>query len=177
MTNIVHFEPLTPKTYQDYIEVGTRAYDQHYLHLWPNGDSTPYVSRSFTLEVLEKEEQDKNTLLFIIRLNGEAVGVLKFTLNANLYQFTDEEALYVDKIYITNEHAGKGIGKKVLQFVLLRARAMEKQVVWLDAMQKGPALNFYLKNGFEIYSEREIRLPKILEAEKHMYIMVKRLSK
>lgn len=177
MKNIVHFEPLTPGTYQDYIEVGIRAYDQHYLHLWPQGDSSPYISSSFNLKVLEKEECDKNTLLYIIKLNSEAVGVLKFTLNAILDIFTAEEALYVDKIYIQKEYSGKGIGKKVLRFVQLRAEEIGKKLVWLDAMQKGPALNFYLNNGFEIYGETEIRLPTVVEAEKHMYIMVKRLSK
>ena len=176
MTDIVHFEPLTPLTYQDYIEVGIRAYDQHYLHLWPKGDSTPYISRSFTLDVLEKEELDNNTLLYIIKLNGGAVGVLKFTLNAKLDIYTEEEALYVDKIYIQNEYAGKGIGKKALRFIQLRAIEIGKKIMWLDAMQKGLALNFYLKNGFEIYGEKEIRLPNIVESEKHMYIMVKRLS-
>ena len=74
MKNIIHFEPLTPQTYQDYIEVGTMAYDQHYLHLWPNRDSTPYISGSFTMKVLEKEALNKNTLLYVIKLNGAAVG-------------------------------------------------------------------------------------------------------
>lgn len=176
MRGVIHFEPLTPKTYQDYIRVGTRAYDQHYLHLWPNGDSTPYISSSFTMKVLEKEEHNKNTLLYTIRQYDTAVGILKFTLNANLDKYAKEEALYVDKIYILNEYSGKGIGKKALQFVLLRAKEINKRIVWLDTMQKGPALNFYLKNGFEIYDKSEVKLPSVLEAEKHMYIMVNRLS-
>ena len=176
MKNIIHFEPLTPQTYQDYIEVGTMAYDQHYLHLWPNRDSTPYISASFTMKVLEKEALNKNTLLYVIKLNGAAVGILKFTLNAILDLYTEEEALYIDKIYIQNEYSGIGIGKKALRFVLLRAEEIGKKIVWLDSMQKGPALNFYLKNGFEIYGKSEIQLPTVLEAEKHMYIMVQRLS-
>ncbi len=176
MKKIIHFEPLTPQTYQDYIEVGTRAYDQHYLHLWPKRDSTPYISRSFTLKVLEKEALNKNTLQYIIKLNGRAVGILKFTLKAILDLYTAEEALYVDKIYIQNEYSGKGIGKKTIQFVLLRAEEIGKKIVWLDTMQKGPALNFYLKNGFKKYRKSEIQLPTVLEAEKHMYIMVLRLS-
>lgn len=175
MTNIIHFEPLTTATYQEYIEVGIKAYNQHYLHLWPNEDSTPYISNSFTLDVLKKEELDKNTLLYIIRQNRKAVGILKFTLNSKLKEFNEKEALYVDKIYIQNEYSGKGIGKKAIQFVLLRAQEVGKKIVWLDTMQKGPALNFYLKNGFEKHSENEVILPTIIEEEKHMYIMIKNL--
>lgn len=175
MQHIIHFEPLTKATYQEYIDVGIKAYNQHYLHLWPKGDSTPYISNSFTLDVLEKEELDRNTLLYIIKLNGKAVGILKFTMKSELNEFSADEALYIDKIYIQNEYSGKGIGKKAIQFVLLRAQEIGKKIVWLDTMQKGPALNFYLKNGFEKFSESEVLLPTVLEEEKQMYIMVKRL--
>ncbi|TMM53212.1 GNAT family N-acetyltransferase [Maribacter algarum] len=175
MKNIVHFEPITSNTYESYIQVGTKAYNQHYLHLWPNGNSAPYIESSFTNEVLEREEWDDNTILYRILRNGKAVGVLKMTLNASLANFSKEEALYVDKIYILNEYSGKGIGKKVLQFAMLRAREMQKKIVWLDTMQKGPALDFYLKNGFEIHGESKVTLPTILEEEELMWVMVKKV--
>lgn len=175
MKDIIHFEPLTPVTYQEYIAVGTKAYDQHYLHLWPNQDSSPYISTSFTLQVLKKEEQAKNTLLYVIKRNGIGVGILKFTLDSCLGPYSKNEALYIDKIYIQNEYSGKGIGKKTLRFVQLRAKEMGKKLIWLDTMQKGPALNFYLKNDFEIYGESQIQLPNVIEVEKHMYIMIKKL--
>lgn len=176
MRHIVHFEPLTPAAYREYIKVGTKAYDQHYLHLWPEGDSTPYISASFELEVLKKEEYDNNTQLYLIKWNGVSVGILKFTINSALENYANEEALYVDKIYLLKEHSGKGIGKKVLRFVKLRAQEMGKKVIWLDTMQKGPALNFYLQNGFVVHGESQVQLPNIIEEEKNMYIMVKKLS-
>ncbi len=176
MKNIVHFEPLTPQTYQEYIEVGTQAYDQHYLHLWPNEDSSPYIATSFTLSVLKKEERDTNTLLYLIKRNGTVIGILKFTLDACLGSYSEKEALYIDKIYIRKEYSGKGIGKKTLRFVQLRAKKLGKKMIWLDTMQKGPALKFYLKNDFEIYGTSQIQLPTVLEEEKDMYIVVQKLS-
>ena len=176
MKNIVHFEPIISAVYDNYIEVGTQAYNQHYLHLWPNENSSPYIKSSFTKEVLEKEATDDNTILYRILKNKKAVGVLKITLNSPLVNFSEDEALCVDKIYILKEHSGKGIGKKVLQFVMLRAKEMQKKIVWLDTMQKGPALNFYLKNGFIIHSESKVTLPTILEKEKLMWIMVKKVE-
>ncbi|MFS4494516.1 GNAT family N-acetyltransferase [Maribacter sp. 2308TA10-17] len=174
MKHIVHFEPITPEVYDSYIEVGIVAYNQHYLHLWPNENSAPYIESSFTKEVLEKEEVDPNTILYRILRNKKAIGVLKITLDAPLANFSKDEALYIDKIYILNEYSGKGVGKKVLQFAMLRAKKMKKKIVWLDTMQKGPALDFYLKNGFEIHSESKVTLPNILEDEKLMWVMIKK---
>jgi len=157
-------------------ENGTRAYQQHYLHLWTNENSSPYIESSFTRAILELEEDDKNTILYRILSNKKTVGVLKISLNAALAPYSEKEALCIDKIYILKEHSGKGIGKKVLQFVQLRAQEMHKKVVWLDTMQKGPALDFYIKNGFEIHSKGMVTFPAVLEDERLMWVMVKKCS-
>lgn len=177
MKDIVHFEPLTQEKYATYITVGTKAYNQHYSHLWPKGDSAPYIQSSFTEEVLLQEEQDTNTRLFLIHHNKKTVGILKISLKKALDSYSREEALYVDKIYIIKEATGKGIGKKVFEFVELRAKELKKRIIWLDTMQKGPALHFYLKNGFKKHSTTEIPFPQAIEEEKPMFIMTKTVSK
>jgi GNAT superfamily N-acetyltransferase len=173
MTNIIHFEPLTTEKYSTYITVGTKAYNQHYLHLWPDGDSSSYIQNSFTNEVLKKETSDANTHLFIIHLKKSPVGILKFTQDKSLGHHSREESLYVDKIYILKEATGMGIGKKVLQFIRLRAEEIDKKLIWLDTMQKGPALNFYLKNGFEMHGETKVPFENALEEERPMYVLKK----
>jgi GNAT superfamily N-acetyltransferase len=126
------------------------------------------------MAVLKKEEGDENTILYRILSNQKAIGVLKISLDAATGDFSREEALCVDKIYILNEYSGKGIGKKVLQFVTLRAEELSKKIVWLDTMQKGPALNFYLKNGFQIHGESKVTFPTVIEKESLMWVMVKK---
>ncbi len=176
MRNIIHFEPLTPEKYHSYNTIGIKAYNQHYLHLWPNGDSTTYIESSFTNKVLEKEALDANTSLFIIHRHNLPAGILKITFNKSLGKYSEKDALYVDKIYILKECTGSGIGKKVLQFVSLRAKELGKKAIWLDAMQKGPALNFYLKNGFEIHGETSVPFENAIEKEKPMYVLVKKIE-
>ena len=175
MKDIIHFDPLTQENQETYIRIGIKAYDQHYLHIWPSQDSAPYIQNSFTEEVLKKEEKDANTQLFVINYKQEPVGILKITLDSTLGNYSAETALYVDKIYIIKEATGKGIGKKVLQFISLRAKELNKTVIWLDAMQKGPALDFYLKNGFKKHGETAITFTQAIEAEKPMFIMTKQL--
>lgn len=175
MKQIIHFEPLTPARFSTYITVGTKAYNQHYLHLWPNEDSSPYIKNSFTTEVLQTEENNNNTRLFLINTSTDSIGILKFTVSKKLDTFNEKEALYIDKIYIVNEACGFGIGTKALTFVALRAKALKKSVIWLDTMQKGPALHFYQKNGFVIYGKTEIPFKQAIEKEKPMFIMTKQL--
>lgn len=175
MKDIVYFEPLRPETFDTYITIGTKAYNQHYLHLWPHGDTAPYIQTSFTATIVKKEFRDINTQLFLIYRNKECVGILKLITDAPLEAYSKKEALYLDKIYIIKDASGEGIGTKALQFIWLRAKAAEKRVLWLAAMQKGPALNFYKKNGFNIHSTTEIKFKQAIKVEKPMFIMIKRI--
>lgn len=176
MTHNVHFDPLTEKTFDTYIKVGTMAYNQHYRHLWPNGDTYPYIQTSFTRAVLVKEQSNNNTQLFLIKQHTQCVGILKLITDCGLDDYSKEKALYLDKIYIIKQASGKGIGTKTLQFVLLQAMAKNKILIWLAAMQKGSALHFYLKNGFCIHSTTEIKFKQALKAEKPMYILKKKIT-
>ncbi len=87
-----------------------------------------------------------------------------------------DEALYVDKIYIQKEFTGMGIGKITLDFVTDKAKNLEKRLIFLEAMQKGPALPFYLKNDFKIVGRTQIPFKGAIEEEKPMYILIKELN-
>ncbi len=173
--NKVKILPLTEQLFKGYIEVGTIAYNQHYQHLWKNKNGTPYIKSSFTLLVLKREMQDANTELFLIKNKNTSIGILKLDLDASLNSYSKKKALLLDKIYLLKEHSGKGVGKKILDFAETRARLLNKKILWLDTMKSGPALKFYLKNGFEIYGETKLRFSETLEAERPMYILVKKI--
>ena len=69
MSHRVSIKWLTEALYGTYIEVGTKAYIQHYQDLWQNADSTPYLEHSFTEKVLLEEKKDGNTELFVISIH------------------------------------------------------------------------------------------------------------
>ena len=171
----VKIDLLSKDTFSTYIEVGTRSYNQHYLHLWENRDSTPYITSSFTPEVLAKEMKNTNTALFVIRKGSTPVGILKIVKSCALEHLPSESTMLLEKIYILKEYSGKGIGKKVLNFVEDYARQLRKKIIWLDTMKHGPALPFYLNNGFQILKERQLGFKQVLDEERPMYILIRRV--
>jgi len=175
MKNKVQFEQLVPNLYKEYINIGTKAYNQHYRHLWPHGDTSTYIQSSFTKEVLLKEEEDKNTELYLITLDSIYVGLLKLTLHKSITLFSKLESLYLDKIYIQNEFSGKGIGREALLFVETKAKELSKKAIFLEAMQKGPALPFYIANNFSIIETTQVPFENVIEEEKPMYLLLKKI--
>ncbi|MEP2279555.1 GNAT family N-acetyltransferase [Maribacter sp.] len=175
MKNHIQFDLLKPELYNKYIEIGTNAYNQHYTHLWPNGDTSTYIKNSFTKKVLLDEEKDQNTLLYLIKIDSAYVGLLKITLHKQVQEYSKTDALYLDKIYILNEFSGKGIGTKSLRFVKKIANEHSKKVIFLESMQKGLALPFYLSNLFIIVANTQVPFNNVLEEEKPMYLLRKKL--
>ncbi len=171
----IDIKPLEVGLYQTYIEVGVLAYQQHYLHLWENQNPDPYINISFTLDVLRKEALNSNAKLFLICKDALAIGILKINLDHALGHFPCKEVLLLDKIYILKAYSGQGVGKKVLDFVERLARSYNKKKITLDTMKLGPALDFYKKNGFEIFDEIRLGFATVKDEQRGMYVMLKNL--
>lgn len=165
--------PLTENLFDSYIAIGKKAYDQHYLHLWKNQNSSPYHKRSFTREALLENSTNTNIEESIIKFEGTSVGVLKLIKDSALYPFAGEEALLLEKIYILKKYTSKGIGKDALAYTEQRAKELGKKIVWLETMQNSPALSFYLANGFEIFGETMLYYTMVLDSERPMYRVIK----
>lgn len=176
MKEDLQFIPILPEHYQKYIEIGTQAYNEHYPHLWKNGDTSTYIKNSFTKEVLRKEQKDLNTRLFLVSYTNVPMGILKYTIKKSISEHTAEDALYVDKIYFLKSYTGRGIGQRTLNFITLEAKAKNKKIIWLDAMVKGPALLFYIKNGFKIVGDKKVPFDNAIEDEKAMYTLLKKIT-
>lgn len=161
--------PLTSELISTYNRVGTASYHQHYLHLWPNEDPSQYIESSFTPEVIDREIKDSNLQHFLIEQQDEIAGILKLIVDAPTYDFSRQEAIHLEKIYILEEHSGQGLGKKCINFVIDLAESKGKKVLWLDTMKKGRALNFYLNLGFEIFGEKLLEFPNVHDDQRPMY--------
>ncbi len=158
---------------RDYLEAGRQGYRDHYCHLWPKGDPSPYLSRNFTEDVLRKELGLPGVLHWVVYVEGTAAGICKVDLTRESKTFHPGRALFLEKIYFKNEYTGKGLGHTMLEMLAGLARQKSRTGIWLEAMQKGPALDFYRKQGFEILGTTAVPYPEVLEEEKPMWILGK----
>lgn len=130
-------------------EVATRAYFDHYRHLWYD-EGKWYAHKCFNTSQLTEELLDaKNTFFFAI-LNEKHVGFLKLRPEN---QLTGQEGngFEVERIYLTNEATGRKVGRKLMEFAIEKAIQQNKDYVWLKAMDSSQnAIRFYESLGFVI---------------------------
>lgn len=173
--DMTHFEPLTKENIENYIQVGTQSYIEHYLHLWKEHDPSSYLATSFTPKVVTYELNDPNCINFLVKYDEKNAGILKISLNHEWGKWSAKEALYLHRVYLLKSTTGKGVGKAVLDFTQNLAQGLQKKVIWLEAMKKGRAVQFYQKNGYQLIGESNVELKGILDHEKEMWVLAKTL--
>ena len=175
MNNSIVLEPLSVATFSTYCKLGEQAYRDHYLHLWPDEDPSPYIESSFTTAILKQEIKDPNTFHFIIRSQSEGIGILKLIKDKGIKNVPHKGFMLLEKIYLIHKFTGKGHGKTVLEKIESKALDLNIRNLWLDTMKKGRALKFYQQFGYTIIGEKLLPFKNARQEEKGMYILKKEL--
>ncbi len=134
-------------------KIGFDSYAPHYAHLWkPNGIEW-YMNRCFGEEFLKKEIVNPNVEYYIVENEDENIGMMKLVLKKPAPNSDVENSLFLEKIYFTKKWLGKGIGRKLIEFALRRAAELNRDGVWLTAMDTSDKpIEAYKKSGFAIQS-------------------------
>ena len=156
---------------------GRATYEPYYPHLWKPGGLDWYMERCFGDETLRHEMADPNIeylLAYTTPEREELVGLLKLVLEKPVPGGLCGNALYLEKIYLMPFFFGKGIGQILIEYVLNRARALDREAVWLTVMKSGPR-QVYEKAGFETVGEAPIDFDLMKEAERGLWVMMRRI--
>jgi diamine N-acetyltransferase len=168
--------PCTDKDVDTLMRVALESYNQHYLYLWYDGGKK-YVANSFNPSAFRDQINDPNVALFLIFDEKDvAAGFLKLNIDKGFQQHDDKQSLELERIYIIKSAAGKGVGKKVLDFTDDYARQRNKNYIWLKVMDSSSATEFYKKSGYEIVGEHQLTFPEMKEEYRGMYVMLKTLN-
>ena len=154
-----------------YLETGGAAYRDHYCHLWPGGDPWPYLTRNFTTEIVQAELQSPNLRLWLVYCGGTPAGICKLDLEKDHRTMPRGSSIFIEKIYFKNSFTGHGLGSSLMDEITRLGHELGRRFLWLEAMQKGPALSFYRNRGFKILEETQVPHPEALEAEKRMWVL------
>lgn len=176
LTPKVELVPLTTGSIGLYCKLGEQAYRDHYLHLWPNGDPTPYIEISYTNKVVTKEMSDPNNLHYLIRAERKYIGIAKGIKNRQPVEMDMSEPFFLEKIYFLKAFTGRGYGEDALRTLHATVRKMGMHSVYLLTMRKGRALAFYQKMGYRILREALLPFENAVPEERGMYVLGKILD-
>lgn len=153
-------------------EIGIRSYLPHYKHLWKEGGVEWYMQQCFAPEVLRAELADPNIEYYIAAAEGQNIGILKLVLEKPLPDSDIENALYLEKIYFVKEWTGRGAGRKLMRFAFDRAKELNRDCVWLMAMDTAEKpVAAYKRMGFSVHSRTRLDSELMKEEFRGMLVM------
>lgn len=100
------------------------------------------------LSAFQKIDADANQELTVVELNGEIVATFQLTF---IQYLTYQGGLraQIEAVRTRSDYRGKGIGKKVFQYAIERARSRGCHLLQLTTDKKRPdAIRFYESLGF-----------------------------
>ena len=166
---------LTIEDAETLAKVATELYLEHFSYLWQDEGSN-YVANSFDLRIVKSELENREILYFGVFFGADIIGFLKLCPENSLPMFANQNAFEIERVYLKRESQGKGIGKKLMDFSIEIAQEMDKEVVWLKAVDSNEnAIRFYENLGFTKCGTSIIELPNIKNELRGIIVMQKNI--
>jgi diamine N-acetyltransferase len=183
-----HIEKINAQDAQRLSVLAKRAYTPHYAHLWLDSGKW-YTETMYAADVLAEEMTDPNVVYYIVSEGKEDLGYMKLKYDYPLSigqgfsvghgsgsQIDALNALYLDRIYLTEHAVGKKIGTELVNRSVAIARELGKTSVWLAAMDSSRAVEMYEKMGFVTCGTWRLDFEKLRHEYRGMFLMVKNLA-
>ena len=136
-----------------------QTFYEFFAHLNEPANMEAYSAVAFTMESMLDQLNNPDSEFYFALYEDDIVGYIKLNFNDAQTEFNDENALEVERIYVSGEHHGKQIGKKLLNFAIDIGVEKQLNYIWLGVWEHNKkALGFYEHNGFEIIGRHDFML-------------------
>ena len=122
-------------------------------------DLAHYMRQAFSIEQIEAELSDNNSIFLIAEIDSKPAGYAKLIVGSIEPEITAERPIELSRLYSHQEYLGKGVGQNLMDACYERARNDGHDVMWLGVWEYNPrAQRFYEKNGFRIVGKHTFQL-------------------
>jgi ribosomal protein S18 acetylase RimI-like enzyme len=122
-------------------------------------DLNHYMRQAFNQEQITSELADAKNIFLIAEIDGEAAGYSKIIIDNIEPGITATRPVELSRLYAHQKHLGQGVGQSLMDACFGRARAEDRDVMWLGVWEYNPrAQRFYEKNGFRVVGSHVFRL-------------------
>jgi len=122
-------------------------------------DLNHYMRQAFNQEQIASELADAKNIFLIAELDGDAAGYSKIILDNIEPGVTADRPVELSRLYAHQKHLGQGVGQRLMDACFERARAEDRDVMWLGVWEYNPrAQRFYEKNGFRFVGSHVFQL-------------------
>ena len=118
-----------------------------------------YLSEAFSSEKLMEELNSPGSEFYFATVNEEIAGYLKVNTGEVQTELAGQNGLEIERIYVLQKFQGQKIGQRLFEMALQVAKQQQCDYVWLGVWEENlKAIQFYRKNGFEVFDKHIFKL-------------------
>lgn len=124
-------------------------------------DMQTYLARNFSTEKLILELNDQNSDIYFAVFEQKVIGYLKLNFRESQSHLQDDDAIQIERLYISKEYQNKNVGQFLLEKAIEIAKNADKAYVWLGVWTENiRAIKFYKRNNFSEFGNYIFMLGK-----------------
>jgi ribosomal protein S18 acetylase RimI-like enzyme len=113
-----------------------------------------YLDQEFTERKLSLELNNQNSAFYFAENEGQVIGYLKINFGNAQTELKEDNALEIERIYVSKQFHGKSVGQILYDKAMEIAHNKNADYVWLGVWEENHrAINFYKKNGFTQFNK------------------------
>lgn len=125
-----------------------------------------YLGKAFSKQQLEKELNNSHSTYYFVTMEEQIIGYLKVNFGPAQTDLQDPNGLEIERIYITKDYQGLGIGHQLIKKVIALAKEEKLTYVWLGVWNENiKAIKFYENNGFVEFDQHAFYLGDDLQTD------------
>lgn len=137
-------------------------------------DMKKFLDEAYSSEKLTKELNNPNSKFWFITVDDQVAGYLKLNVENAQTEHLAENALEVERIYLSDRFQHMGLGLKLMQFAEEKARKLNKDAMWLGVWEHNEnAKHFYARYGYKRVSEHTFVVGDDKQTD---YLLLKKLN-
>lgn len=146
---VTHFRQCTPEDLEILQAFSRKCFFETFAAVNTPENMEAYLDKAYAPEKLRAELSDINSIFYFLYLDEKLAGYLKLNEAPAQTEFHDQEALEIERIYVSQAFQGEGFGRCLMNKAIDTAKEREKKYIWLGVWEKNAkALRFYKKSGF-----------------------------
>ncbi|MEP6795852.1 MAG: GNAT family N-acetyltransferase [Saprospiraceae bacterium] len=172
MTSILH---ATPNDARLLSVIGRQSLIESHGHSASEKDINYYLDHNMSEEAYHEELIQPENIYHIIYADGRPAGYSKIIFDAPYPGVQAQNITKLSRIYILKEFYGQEIGKDLFSYILDLSKQHHQAGMWLNVWTENHrAINFYLKQGFEIIGSHDFEVsPTHFNPNHVMYLKYK----
>ena len=149
-----------------------KIYPIYFGNHWIDDGLELYLEEQFGTERLTADLSDEGINYYFITYEENNVGFMKVNLAPTNEIIREVSACELEKMYMTAELIGKGIGDKAMSTLIGNMRHIGMKGIFLDVLDTNTsAIRFYKRSGFEFNSESRLEYTYFKDELKGLIIM------